>query len=160
MNEFLVHLKPWIPFISLLTAVSAAVAAGAAWRSARITNKAIRAPIILKLLSEYASHEMLENLRLLSIWNDRSAGTDDLPTDELDRARRFVSHYFFKIYKLVDTNVVKEAFVRRLISSDQTDLYITVIESLEADLNPDYDQTPFDFFRDLHSPRWYQFFDK
>ena len=98
---------------------------------------------------------MLENLRILRIWKNGLDQKEDISKEELGKARRSITHFFFKIYKLVDTDVVKKSFVRKLISNDQIYLYINVVEGLEADLNPDYNHAPFDFFRELHTLRWY-----
>ena len=119
MNEFLVWLKLWFPFISLLSALFLAIAAGAAWLFASITNRAIRCQITLDILSEYAYQDMLENLRILRVWKNGLDDKEDISEEELGKARRSVTHFFFKIYKLVDTDVVKKSFVRKLISNDQ-----------------------------------------
>lgn len=162
MNEFLAELKPWVPFISLLTVIAAAIAAGAAWFSARGTKKAIRAPIVLEILSEYASKDMLEHLRILLKWKveyDKNKiiakiRLKNSSSDEVDISRRAVSHFYFKLYKLVNTDVVNKRFMKKLISHEQSGIYIDIVQILDEQLNKDYDRTPFGFFRDLHIPRW------
>lgn len=67
-----------------------------------------------------------------------------------DKARRRFSHHFHKIRLMLDTGVVKEDFIKKLVSIDQVTFLLDVIEPLEEGINPKYDRSTLNFFRSLY----------
>src|SRR5262249_4606451 len=60
-----------IPWIMLAAAVAAAVSAYFSWRSSRTAANVAATTLILKFRDQYASDEMLIDLRNLRAWYDR-----------------------------------------------------------------------------------------
>jgi hypothetical protein len=165
MEAFLVKYFQHI-FLSLtfLTALGALMSAGGAFLSARATKKTSLGQILMEIADAYASPEMLEGMLTLRQFKDISDRSGDdfaqefvsLRTinyqliEEVDQGRRRYSHHFHKIRQLLDSKLVKKNFVRKVVTQEQVNFLVEVIEPLERAINPQYDHRTFDIFRNLY----------
>ncbi len=76
--------------------------------------------------------------------------TDYSKIEQIDKDRRRYSHHFHKIRLLLDSGVVSESFVKKVVSSGQVNFLLEVIEPLEEALNPNYNHSTFDTFRRIY----------
>src|SRR5262249_33874912 len=119
--------------------------------------------LILKFRDQYATNEMLIDLRKLREWQDKHgpnfAATwrdkfrqNDEEALIVDASRRRVSHFFSSIVDLRDAGLVPKRTEKLLTDFDGLDLLYSVVEPLERELNPGYDKTRFDKLRELRPP--------
>jgi len=66
-----------IPWIMLAGVGVACVSALFSWRSSKVAAKAAQATLYVKLHEQYASHEMLGDLRNLRSWKEDPANRED-----------------------------------------------------------------------------------
>jgi hypothetical protein len=171
---------PWIVAIAACaSAVAAAVSAVGSWRSSRAAASAATTAasaattaanvaatnLILKFRDQYASHEMLIDLHNLGAWYDKYDSSTfakiwqeerqqgDKEALIVNASRRRVSHFFSSIADLYNANLVPEHLKKLLIDFDGFDVFYSVVEPLERELNPGYNRTPFDTLRKLRPPR-------
>jgi hypothetical protein len=166
-----------IPYIMLASVVVACVAAGAAWVSAffsrrssqvaanaaQIAANAAQATLYLNFQKQYASDEMLQDLRRLKSWKDQhgedfaSKWEEQWESDDdeakakaqaLDGSRRRVSHFFGAIADLYKHGLLSEPLAR-LLASFPGDLLFIVLEPLEKQLNENYSKSQFDTLSSL-----------
>jgi len=153
--------RPFPPSRSSQTAVDAAATARDA---AKTAADVAAANLILKFRDQYASNEMFVDLRNLRAWHgrngDRFAQTwrqnleqNDPEALIVDRSRRRVSHFFSSIADLHDTGLVPEQIKKLLTDFDGLDVFYSVVEPLERELNPGYDRARFETLRRLRPPR-------
>ena len=154
-------MEEWTWLILAIGVLIAAVATGAAWRSAKATEKTGLAQILMQITDAYSSPEMLSGMLKLREWQTQH-GQDwvkdfvdlrrsDYPKVKAeDEARRRYSHHFYKIWLLSDRGLVNESFVKRVASHEQVDFVLAVIEPLEKGINPNYDHSTFDTFRRIY----------
>ena len=165
-------MEEWIIWvISLIGSLGAVGAALAAWRSAKETRKTVLAQILMQITDAYSSPEMLSGMLNLRKWQQQHGSdfakkfgeirrSDYSKIEQIDKDRRRFSHHFHKIKLLLDSGVVNESFVKKVVSPDQVDFLLELIEPLEEALNPNYDHSTFDTFRkvyhkdDIHS--WWE----
>ena len=69
---------------------------------------------------------------------------------DLDRDRMRCSHYYDRVWKLLDTGALKGKQVKKIVKTDQIKFFIEDIEPLEEALNKNYDRDAFDGFRKLY----------
>jgi len=156
-------MEEWQLPILLLGLIIAACAAIAAWRSARATEKTGLAQILMKITDAYSSPEMLSGMLNLRKWQkehpgDFAAKFAEMRNDKdeyakiknLDEDRRRYSHHFYKIWLLSDRGLVNKSFVKKVATREQVDFLLEVIEPLELEINPKYDHSTFDFFRNIY----------
>ena len=147
----------WIALIAVLSAVAAAIAA---WRSASATEKSAKAQILLHITSSYASSEMGEAVKTLHFFkknhNDfaekfsKSLKARDKWAVDHDVDRRRIVHYFHQIYALVNGEVIYDSLVKVFIKLDQVKTLLYVIEPMDKTINPNYDTSTFNYFRNLY----------
>ena len=156
-------MEEWTWLILVIGLLIAAVAAGAAWRSAKTTEKTGLAQILMQITDAYSSPEMLSGMKRLRDWKnkhrkdfakkfaDMRNDPDEYPKikDE-DEARRRYSHHFYKIWLLSDRGLVNKSFVKKVAPRGQVDFLLEIIEPLEEAIDPKYDHPTFDFFRDIY----------
>lgn len=154
-------MEEWIWLISLIGSLGAVGAALAAWRSAKETQKTALAQIIMQITDAYSSPEMLSGMLNLRSWQQQhglefakkfgeTRHTDYSKIEQIDKDRRRYSHHFHKIWLLLDSGVVSESFVKKVVSAEQVDFLLEVIEPLEEALNPNYNHSTFDTFRRIY----------
>jgi hypothetical protein len=164
---------PWIMAIAACaSAVAAAVSACFSWRSSRAAASAAATAVnvaatnlILKFRDQYASNEMQIDLHNLGAWYDKYDSSTfakiwheerqqgDKEALVVNASRRRVSHFFSTIADLHNANLVPEQLKKLLIDFDGLDVFYSVVEPLERELNPGYNKTPFDTLRKLRPPR-------
>lgn len=150
----------WLWLISMTGALGAIGAAFAAWKSAKETRKTSLAQIVMQITDAYSSPEMLEGMVNLR-WQQQNVAdfakkfgetknTDYSKVALIDKARRMYAHYFHKIKLLLDTGLINERFVKKVVTSGQVDFLLEMIEPLEEAMNSNYDRSMFDTFRKLY----------
>ena len=154
-------MEEWTWSILLIGVLVAAIAAIAAWRSAKATENTGLAQTLMQITDAYSSPEMLSGmLRLYSFkerFQENFGGVfaqlrenNYKDIKEIDEARRRYSHHFYKIWLLFDCGLVNKKFVKKVATHGQVDFLLKTIEPLEGAINPDYDHPTFDFFRDIY----------
>lgn len=165
---------PWIMLASVgVAACSAIAAAFSACFSSRSSRTAADAAataadaaattLILKFRDQYATREMLFDLRNLRAWHDKHGSKSPetwreklRQNDEealiVDAARRRVTNFFSNIIDLHDTGLVPKRIEKLLTDFSGFDLLYSVVEPLERAFSPDYDKTRFDKLRELRPP--------
>jgi hypothetical protein len=156
-------MEEWEWPILLIGLIIAACAAIAAWRSARATEKTGLAQILMQITDAYSSPEMLSGMLNLLKWQnehqkDFAAKFAEVRRDKgeyakiknLDEDRRRYSHHFHKIRLLSNRGLVNKSFVKKVASREQVDFLLEVIEPMERAMNPKYDHSTFDFFRNIY----------
>ena len=154
-------MEEWMWLIPVIGSLGAVGAALAAWRSAKETQKTVLAQILIQITDAYSSPEMLSGMLNLRNWQQQHGldfatkfgemrRSNYSKVEPIDKDRRRYSHHFHKIRLLLDSGVVSESFVKKVVSSDQVDFLLEVIEPLERELNPSYDHSTFDTFRRLY----------
>jgi hypothetical protein len=165
----------WIAAVAAAgSAIAAAVFACFSSRSSRIAAEAARTSadtartaanaaatnLILKFRDQYASDEMLIDLRNLRAWQNKHAAKfveewqnklaqGDKEALIVDASRRRVTSFFSKIADLHDTNLVPERIKKLLVDFTGLELLDDVVEPLEQALSSDYDNTLFQKLREL-----------
>jgi hypothetical protein len=156
-------MEGWEFLILIIGLIIAAVAAIAACLSAKATKKTSLAQILMQITDAYSSPEMLSGMLNLRNWqnehpNDFSTKFAEMRNDKdeyakiqnLDEDRRRYSHHFYKIWLLSDRGLVNKGFVKKVATREQVDFLLEVIEPLELAINPKYDHSTFDFFRNIY----------
>jgi len=149
-----------IPLVGSLGAIGAAVAA---FLSAKATKKTSLAQTLMQITDAYSSDEMLEGMLRLRSWQNTHPkdwaekfaevrnNRDEYPKiEQEDKARRRYSHHFYKIWLLLDRGLVNKSFVKKVAPRGQVDFLLDIIEPLERAIDPNYDHSTFDFFRELY----------
>lgn len=140
---------------SLLAGIAAWLSAAAAKRAAVATERATQAQLLNSLLDAYSSSEMLSSMMTLRAWGTkhgkhaadefRRLRQEDYPSiQDVDFARRRVSHFFQKIYALHAAGHLDEPSVRLAAPRGQVDFFREIIEPLEAAISVNYDRSSFD----------------
>jgi hypothetical protein len=121
-------------FVSVVAAIGACVGGLGAWRSASRTQLAAEGRLLFEQLQDYASKDMRDHLRILFKWDREKVGKDKSQrdakakgwvetlfdkehgehedADNLDEARRHVTHYFINIHQLWESGYVEEYFLK------------------------------------------------
>jgi hypothetical protein len=101
----------------------------------------------MALMDQYASQEMVNDLRVLVSWK-KDKGDDfaeewraafdlgDATAKQIDGARRRVKQYFFKPLRLYENGHVGLPFLRTAAGMDGLNVLTEVVKPLEAVLNP------------------------
>src|SRR5262245_6125113 len=84
---------------------------------------------------------------------EKKRGQNDKEALIVDASRRRVSHFFSHIVDLHDAGLVPKRIKKLLIDFDGLDVYYSVVEPLERELNPGYNKIPFKTLRKLRPPR-------
>jgi hypothetical protein len=147
--------QPWVTTIIALAA--AAISAFAV----RNTRQIAEAQIVLKFREEYATDQMLTDLRLLhdwkknhgdqfaSIWLKQFQGGQP-EAIAVDRARRHVGHYFFSIYDLKQSRFLSKKTAKFLLNVSGLNLFYQIVEPLDRELAPEtYAKHQYDALRKL-----------
>jgi predicted PurR-regulated permease PerM len=147
-------------FLTAISALGAVGAAIAAWFSAKATQSTEEAQMYIQFMNEYGSDEMRDNLRRLRNWYNEQGQEfaqkwlealekGDPKAQEVDRARRHVTFYFYKAVNLLDAGLVSKPVVRRIASVSGIDIWYTIVEPLDKALNPDYDKRSYETLRKI-----------
>jgi len=145
----------------LIIALAAATAVLFAWKSTKETRKASLAQILMQITDAYSSPEMLAGMLRLHSFKERFQENfggvfaqlrenNYKDIKEIDEARRRYSHHFYKIWLLFDRGLVNKKFVKKVATHGQVDFLLETIEPLEKAIDPDYDHSTFDFFREIY----------
>jgi len=160
-----------IPWIMLASVGVACVSAYFSWRSSEVAANGSQATLYLKFQEQYASGQMLQDLRNLRSWREkygpdfasRWAKQYEQNNPEalaVNESRRRVSHFYGAIADLYRNGLLSEP--RLLTNFQGIDLWFEVVEPLEKALNPDYDKSQFDALYSLNGssgrgqPRWFR----
>ena len=157
-----------------LTAVGAILAAVFASKSAKETAKTVKAQVIMQLTGAYSSEEMQVGMNEIRRFKEkhkegfadkyqellsaRMAGkplncSDSECIDHLDKARRRFSHHFHNIRFLLDTEVVEEKLVKKIVECGQVQFLLYTVQPLEKahsrGMGLKFDPRTFDRFKDI-----------
>jgi hypothetical protein len=147
----------WAAFGAVATflgSVAAALAANSSFRAIRESHMATQASLLSGLLSEYSLPKMKNALRLLGTHKATYQGGFVAAQQRhlemhwpsgarVDEARRYLSHYFFRVYRLRKGHYIDEKFFDQVAELDGVGILLNVCEGLAADLHPEYNK---DFF--------------
>lgn len=131
------------------------------YRIVTAQRASLQAQILTKLLDDYFSQTMLNNMLLLKEFQrkhregfDRAFGLSRVRSYDLvkdvDIARRCFKSYFYELFFLLETKVVTSSFVKKLVTPGAIAFLLEVIEPLEKATNKNYEKDRFQFFRDLY----------
>jgi hypothetical protein len=136
---------------SIATVLAALSAPLLAWWGMRATAKlnaqAIESGLLMALMDQYASQQMVDDLRVLVSWK-KDKGDDfagewraaldkgDATAKLMDGARRRVKQYFLKPLRLYENGHVGLPFLKTAAGMDGLNVLIDVVKPLEAALNP------------------------
>jgi hypothetical protein len=157
----------WIAAGTCVAAVAAVFSAWFSRRSSQDAAKTAQATLFLSLQREYASDEMLEDLRKLRSWREQQ-GADFVSkweeqwetnpeTRSVNESRRRVSHFFGAIADLYRVGLLSEPLARALTPRDPA-ILLEIVEPLERQLNPNYNRSHFKTLRRLVLPKRHKFF--
>lgn len=115
----------------------------------------------MQITDAYSSPEMLSGMLNLRNWQQQHREdfankfcemrrSDYSKIEQMDKDRRRFFHHFRKIKLLLDSGVVNENFVKKVVSPGQVDFLLEIIEPLEKALDPNYDYSTFDTFRRIY----------
>ena len=138
----------------------AAVAAVASLLTASLMRRDIRASILSSVVRSHSSPDMFDAMTELAEWKEAHGQVfaakfkDELSKksskgEELDNARRICTHHFYHIWRLYDSCLARGEFVRKLTTLDQVSFLLEVLEPLEKEKNPKYNQQMFDDLRNI-----------
>jgi hypothetical protein len=137
---------------TLVIAGTTALAAAAAWRAAVATRRTTEANLFSQLMSEYASAEMEKALNLLANQRDLWLADPEERTfqalvenwarifvskrqpNELNNARRRVSHFYQKASRLIDEDLVSGGLREELLHLSGRDLMHDIVIPLDRAL--------------------------
>ena len=150
--------------LAAVSAIAAAVSACFSWRSSRTAANVAATTLILKFRDRYATNDMLIDLHNLCAWRDKHSpkfaqtwGKKRQQGDKealiVDASRRRVSHFFSSIADLRGAGLVPKQIKGLLTDFDGLDVFYSVVQPLERELSPDYNETPFKTLRKLRPPR-------
>jgi hypothetical protein len=131
---------------SVLSALSAAVAARYSLLAVRSSHAAYQGPLYLQLLERYGSEEFGAALRTLRDWA-RQHGADHYQTwledisarerpdfaaaENVDRARRRVSYFYVNLFRLVQSKLIDRQLARSILSLDGYAIFFHVVVPFE-----------------------------
>ncbi|MFC3194295.1 hypothetical protein ACFODZ_08595 [Marinicella sediminis] len=127
------------------------------WQSLISRKRSSEASLVVEFLKEYSSPEMSRSLRLLREYRDSNINNfaskwlKDLrvgneEAKEVDLARRKVSHYFYRGYKLYKSGYVSKKFIRSVMLVDGIAIYLEINKQLEMALGALPTQDEFSFY--------------
>jgi hypothetical protein len=136
--------------VALCSTIAAAVSAYFSFRSSRTAADAAETNLVLRFRSEYASDQMLTDLRCLREWRElhghkfakiwrQKFDQRDEKALTVDRARRRVSSFFGTIFDLHHAGLVPTRIKKLVIDLAGIDLLYDVVELLELELAADPD---------------------
>lgn len=167
----------WMIGATLATAVFTALAAAAAWRGAKATEKTSQGQLLSDLYKEFWSDEFRTAGRLLKDLKERHGEgfaktfvnfreaqgpakdeEQQKAADRDDSARRTVKAYYYKLYRFKEADFLSESEIRNLLTSEvNVRLFLGIVEPLEKELSDELDhggyakeREIFDFFDDLY----------
>ncbi|MEW6517681.1 MAG: hypothetical protein AB1439_12345 [candidate division FCPU426 bacterium] len=121
-----------------------------------IARRSIVAPLVVSLLTEYASDDFLNAMLEIREFEKKSSAEgnnfSEVYKKEMDnesevgnkihKARRKIAHHFHLIARLINMNILNEKDVMKIVSKDQISFLIEVIKPLESQLNPQLNNHP------------------
>jgi len=136
-------MEDWEWVILLIGVFVAAIAAIAAWKSAKAAENTGLAQILMQLTDAYSSNEMLSGMVNLRTWKQKhptdfaekfaemKKNTDEYTKiEQLDKDRRRYSHHFHKIWLLSNCKLVNKDFMKKVAPRGQVDFLLEIIEPL------------------------------
>lgn len=111
----------------------------------------------MQIMATYSSPEMFDAMKNLR-WHQehtpdfatRFGSGKDLNSatiGKVDLDRRLVAHYFHRLRLLLDTKLVDEKFITKVVTRDQLEFLLEIVEPLDRARHPDYDTSTYDTFR-------------
>lgn len=117
----------------LITIATFSAALGAFW-SARNTQKAAEAQILLQLLSQYSSLDMMSKLETLRSYEmNKNWFCTPVMEEQLNIARRGVKHFFFSAAHLYRAKFVSDEFMVEICRMRGFDMLFDTVKPLEAE---------------------------
>ena len=113
----------------------------------KLNAQATESGLLMALMDQYASQEMLDDLRLLVSWK-KDEGSDfagkwkaaldrgDETAKQVDWARRRVKQYFSKPLRLYENGHVGLAFIKTAAGMDGLNVLIEVVKPLGSHTQP------------------------
>jgi hypothetical protein len=129
--------------LTCIAAVSSAVAAGAAWRTVKITQDTYQGQLFTDLSDVYNSPEMLNGMLWLTNWVRENPNNyaekfikirkeDYTQIEKLDQSRRLVKSYFVRVYRLRRVNLLQDKLEKLLLNDQQIGFLLKILEPLEC----------------------------
>ena len=143
---------------TLWVAMVTRMSAQAASEAANETRRAAQAQVLSNLLDEYSSQDMRKAIDALSTWFSehnnsladelrRFNGKQTSIPDDLNDARRKVSHHFQKIHIMeLRAELLDKIVAEAALDKGQVQIYRELVEPLEWALTSSYNRTSFDYF--------------
>jgi hypothetical protein len=111
-------------------------------------------------MAEYSDEKMLYALRTLRNWKAEKGDeferiwrqdieSGDLEAQKVDRARRTVKFYFYKVLRMYKSRYVTTRLLKDICAVDGINILYDIVEPLEYALNPGYDKSYFDILRKI-----------
>jgi hypothetical protein len=129
-------------------AVFTAASAFGSLLAARATKRAAEAQILLDLLNDYAAPDMTDALRILIVWHGqhkepftaaaqwkRDLKAGDPGAQDVDRARRRVTSYFYNADQLREARLISKAILRRAADKSGLAVLVLVLPALERQID-------------------------
>lgn len=141
----------WNIAASIATVLAVVSAPLLAWwgirAAAKLNAQATESGLLMTLMDQYASQEMVDDLRVLVSWKtdkrEDFAGKwrtaldqGDATAQQVDAARRRVKQYFFKPLRLYENGHVGLPFLKTAAAMDGLNVLTEVVKPMEAALNP------------------------
>jgi hypothetical protein len=144
---------------SAIAAISSAVIAGKAVKNGR---KIADAQVLVRFRERYSEDQMSLDLRLLRDWKEQHgehfAATwherfliREPKAMEVDAARRRISHYFSWIGELYNGRFISKQMAVLLYKLDGSEVFLEIVEPLDASLNPNYDKKAYETLKRLRA---------
>ena len=127
-------------FSTLAVAIATILLVIITHRVATVTKDTIHSQILLQLSRDYASDDMLMAMKSLRKWhNDHGENFVERFLEKLgedvnwknDLYRRRISHHFYQIYLLKQSNVIDDNFLKSLVKQGKIDFFLEVIKPLD-----------------------------
>jgi hypothetical protein len=123
--------------INLILAVATVVAVFYAYKTVQSNQKSIEAQFLYDLFKEYSTQDMVEHVRILRNFKrvhpdvGKAYKEQYREGNDLDLARRDVSHYYQRIARLREAGYVSELFIKTVVTSENTDFLQHTIIPIE-----------------------------
>jgi hypothetical protein len=144
---------------SAIAAISSAVIAGKAVKNGR---KIADAQVLVRFRERYSEDQMSRDLRLLRDWKEQQGERfaviwherfliRETGAMDVDAARRRVSHYFSWIGELYNGSFISKQMALLLYKLDGSEVFLEIVEPLDAILNPNYGKKAYDTLKKLRT---------
>ena len=139
---------------AVVAAIIALFTAWAAKKTAEETKKSVLAGLLMQIMDDYTSKNMVRIRKQLS--NFKETYKNNFVDAFLKNKSGYIwdlrkyYHHFYKIHLLLDAGVVDESFVRKIAPYDGVKILLEIVEPLGKAGKEDYDKSVFETFRKMY----------